>query len=60
LWDALAGRLERAGEPWLSPDEVVPLDLVDRVAGPTGLQSPDDAIRRADCPVAPELLKEIV
>jgi hypothetical protein len=60
LWDALAARLERAGEPWLSPDEIVPLDLVDRVAGPTGIQSPDDAVRRADCPVVPELLKEIV
>jgi hypothetical protein len=60
LWVALAGRLERAGEPWLSPDEIVPLGLVDRVAGPSGIESPADAVRRADCPVAPELLKEIV
>lgn len=59
LWEALAGRLGRTGEPWLSADEVVLLDLVDRVAGPSSLQPPDDAVRRADCPVAPELLKEI-
>jgi hypothetical protein len=58
LWDALAARLD-AVEPWLAPDEVVPLDLADRVAGPTSLQAPEDAVRRADCPVAPELLKEI-
>jgi len=59
LWDALATRLTDAAEPWESIDELVPLDLVDRVIGPTGAQSPDDAVRRADCPVTPELLKEI-
>jgi hypothetical protein len=58
LWDALTARLE-GDEPWLAADEVVPLDLVDRVAGPTGLLAGADAARRADCPVAPELLKEI-
>ena len=61
LWDALVGRMETAvAEPWLSADELVPLDLADRVAGPTGLHPAADAVRRADCPVAPELLKEIV
>src|SRR4051812_25485287 len=59
LWQALAGRLELAGEPWEAVDELVPLDLVEQVVGPNGPQSPEDAVRRADCPVAPELLKEI-
>jgi translation initiation factor 2B subunit (eIF-2B alpha/beta/delta family) len=60
LWAALAGRLERAGEPWELVDEIVPLDLVDVVVGPAGAQPPADAVRRADCPVVPELLKETV
>ena len=57
LWDALVARLDAAPEPWLEDDELVPLDLADRVAGPTGLTSPDEAVRRADCPVVPELLR---
>jgi len=58
LWDALAGRLRRSGEdPWERVEEVVPLGLVDQVAGPTGCQPAQEGARRADCPVAPELLK---
>ncbi len=41
----------------LSEVEVVPLALVDRVAGPGGLVDVGAAVRRADCPVAPELLR---
>jgi len=44
-------------EAWDGDDEAVPLDLVDQVVGPTGLLAPADAIRRTDCPVAPELFK---
>lgn len=33
------------------------LTVVERVAGPTGLDSPDRLDRRVDCPVAPELLR---
>lgn len=58
LWAALVGRLRRAGEPWELADEVVPGDLVDTVVGPTGRLAPQEAARRADCPVVPELLKE--
>jgi hypothetical protein len=58
LWEALVARLER-DEPWLASDELVPLDLADHVAGPTGVDVPVEAVRRADCPVTPELLKEI-
>ena len=44
-------------DPWLADDEVVPLDLVDQVVGPAGLQAPAAAVKRANCPVAPELLR---
>ena len=44
-------------ETWDADDEAVPLDLVDRVVGPTGPLDVDAAIRRTDCPVAPELFK---
>jgi hypothetical protein len=37
----------------------VPLDLVNVVVGPTGRTTPEDVAARADCPVAPELLKEV-
>jgi hypothetical protein len=56
MWDALAGRrATRAADPWDLDEEVVPLTLVDRVCGPAGLTSVEDALRRIDCPVAPEL-----
>lgn len=57
MWDALANRREtRAADPWDLDEEVVPLSLVDQVAGPRGLEPPAAALRRTDCPVAPELL----
>lgn len=56
MWEALAGRrATRAADPWDLDEEVVPLDLVDQVCGPQGLEGPADARRRVDCPVAPEL-----
>jgi hypothetical protein len=56
MWDALASRrATRAADPWDLDEEVVPLSLVDRVCGPRGMESPADALRRIDCPVAPEL-----
>jgi hypothetical protein len=42
-------------DAWEADDEPVPLELVDRVAGPNGLEVPADALRRTDCPIAPEL-----
>jgi len=60
LWEALGRRLDDVDdEPWERADEVVPLDLVDRVGGPGGLQDVSETGRRADCPVAPELLKPV-
>jgi hypothetical protein len=56
VWDAMVDRLERVHpDPWEADDEVVPLDLVQQVAGPDGLDTPDAAARRTDCPIAPEL-----
>jgi hypothetical protein len=56
MWDAMVNRqTTRLADPWDVDEEVVPLSLVDQVCGPTGLQAPVDALRRTDCPVAPEL-----
>ena len=56
MWDALADRqATRPSDPWDMDEEVVPFSLVDRVCGPKGLEAPADAVRRTDCPVAPEL-----
>jgi hypothetical protein len=58
LWEGLGRRLdEDPEEPWERPYEVMPLDLVSQVVGPGGLEGVEAALARADCPVAPELLK---
>ena len=59
LWAAYCARLDDDGDPWDSELELIPLALIDQVVGPTGLQLPDAAVRRADCPSAPELLKRL-
>lgn len=57
LWQALVRRLEGQGDPWDADTEVVPVDLVDRVVGPAGPEDVVAALRRVDCPVAPELTR---
>lgn len=58
MWDGVAVRAVPAGrDPWEAEDEVVPLELVDRIAGPWGVLDVADALRRCDCPVAPELFR---
>jgi len=61
LFGALLDRLtaEQRGEPWEGVDEVVPADLLDRVAGPVGPIEPALALANADCPVAAELLRAV-
>jgi hypothetical protein len=59
MWDALVSRLDAMGEPWDLDDEVVPLDLVDLVAGPFGNASVEEALKQVDCPIAPELFKSV-
>jgi hypothetical protein len=56
MWEGLRGRVE-PDDPWDADDEFVPLELVDCIVGPEGPEPVADALRRTDCPVAPELFK---
>lgn len=56
MWQPMRERV-LTDEPWDADDEVVSLDLVDRIVGPTGVLEVADALRRIDCPVATELFK---
>ena len=56
MWEPLRSRVV-GHEPWDDEDEVVPLSLIDRIVGPTGALEVSSALRRTDCPVAPELFK---
>lgn len=58
MWETMAARLEHDA-PWDADDEVVPLDLVDQIVGPEGPEPVAEALRRCDCPVAPELFKQL-
>jgi hypothetical protein len=58
MWETIVSRLD-LDEPWDADDEIVPLDLVDRIVGPNGPEPVADALKRTDCPVAPELFKEL-
>jgi hypothetical protein len=57
LWEALVKRVGADDEPWDASCDIVPLEWATAVCGPAGPQSPADAIKRADCPIAPELLR---
>jgi hypothetical protein len=56
LWDALVTRAGIGDEPWDADAEIVPLDLVDRLAVPEGVVTTAEALGRVSCPVATELL----
>jgi hypothetical protein len=55
LWQVVRERIAR-DEPWEAPEEIVPLDLVDRMVGPKGGGPATDLATRADCAAVPELL----
>jgi hypothetical protein len=57
MWDGLARRVDAIADPWDASDELVPLELVDRIVGPRGPEPVAEALRRTDCPIAPELFK---
>ena len=59
MWEALVSALDDGCDPWDSEFEVVPLELVDAVIGPTGALDPGRVTSRADCPVAPELVRPL-
>ncbi len=58
MWDALTARVSAGASALDADSEVVPLDLVDVVVGPTGGSTGTELARRADCAVAAELLAE--
>lgn len=58
MWETMVSRLDDEA-PWDADDEVVPLELVDQIVGPAGPEPVADALRRCDCPVAPELFKQL-
>lgn len=56
LWPALTHRLGAAATaPWGLSQDLVPLDLVDRLIGPCGPESVADGLRRIDTPDVAEL-----
>lgn len=56
LWPALQARLGGAARPpWERGIDLLPLGLIDQVAGPTGLQTVADALATVDTPDAAEL-----
>ena len=57
MWDGVIERVDRVdgGEQSDREIESVSLRLVDRVVTPVGLRTPAEAVRRVDCPLAPEL-----
>ena len=58
MWDTLVSRVG-LDDPWDADDELVPIDLVDRLVGPAGPEPVAEGLKRVDCPVAPELFKEL-
>jgi hypothetical protein len=57
MFDALTGRWGGAVDPLEAVEEVMPLDLVDRLVGVDGVVPVAEGLRRTDCPVAPELFR---
>ena len=57
MFDALVRRWSDAADPLDAEEEVLGMDLVDRIAGVGGVLEVPDALRRTDCPVAPELFR---
>lgn len=59
-WQSIVERVTDPDElPWLSSHEFVSLALVDRVVTPGGVRLPDE-LGAPDCPMAGELLKELI
>jgi hypothetical protein len=57
LWDAVVARWDTRGPAWDQDEEIVPLDWVDAVAGPSGVEPVAEALARPTCPPAPELTR---
>ena len=59
MWEALVAALDEGCDTWDAEFEFVPLRSVESIAGPTGVLEPERAASRADCPVAPELVRPL-
>lgn len=57
MFEALAGRWSDSVDPFGAVEELMPLDLIDRLAGVGGVVEVAEGLRRTDCPVAPELYR---
>lgn len=58
LWDVVESRMHGSQAPWDREDDFLPLSLITKVAGPSGVEDPEVGLRRVNCPIAPELFKE--
>ncbi len=56
MWEPMADR-SISDQPWDDEVELVPLELVAKVIGPSGPQPVAEARLRVDCPIAPELVR---
>jgi hypothetical protein len=56
MWEPMVDR-SISDQPWDDEVELVPLELVGKVIGPSGLQPVAEARLRVDCPIAPELFR---
>lgn len=58
FWDAAVAGVGGPEQPWDAPEEVVPVDLVDRAVGPDGGRAGAELAGRADCAPVAELLTD--
>ena len=56
MWEPMADR-SISDQAWDDEAERVPLELIDKVVGPSGPQPIAEARLRVDCPIAPELFR---
>lgn len=57
MFDALTSRWSDSVDPLEAAEEVMPLDLIDRLAGVDGVVEVAAGLRNTDCPIAPELFR---
>ncbi len=57
MWEALRSRYADEGDPWDLDFEVVRMELISQLCGPSGPESVADGLRRTACPVTPELFR---
>ncbi len=56
MWDSMIDNMPDR-EEWLADFELIPMGLIGRVCGRSGLVSPAEAALSTNCPIAPELFR---